>query len=261
MFAVSTHDFTRGQLSVPLFISGDRADQHCSSPSAGDGGLIASPEIQGDEGLNHPQTNLCVPQGQSRAKHPPGRFLCLFVLPLRSCSRPKRKAGAVLTLGFSTRENESEKQQCNIPCAFPWLCLSHPGSRVTPGCKSHLMSKPCCRIWLFPSLQTEALCDPPRALGAWSSQRLSLSPLLPPFLPGRAGGSWVGCQGPIRCSGYFLDGAVLIYSLAKEAAKDQLSHVSCLPHTGTRNNKDHDPLSTRIPGPFHVVQKWEKKTL
>lgn len=81
MFAVITHDFTRGQLSVPLFISGDRADQHCSSPSAGDGGLIASPEIQGDEGLNHPQTNLWM----SRAEQGKASTRTLYV-PLRAPS-------------------------------------------------------------------------------------------------------------------------------------------------------------------------------
>lgn len=106
MFTAITHDFTQGPLSVPLFIFGDRADQHCSPPSTGGGGWIASPEIQEDEGLSHPQPNLCVPQRQSRAKYPQGHFMCQFTscsvhcLPLHSYSRPERKAGAVLTLNL-----------------------------------------------------------------------------------------------------------------------------------------------------------------
>lgn len=107
-------------LFLYLFLGG-RADQHCSSPSAGDGGLVASPEIPGDEGLSHPQIKPCVPQGQSKEKYPQGHFMCQFMLPLPSYSRPKRKAGVILTLGFSMWENESEKQQCSIYSLWQYL--------------------------------------------------------------------------------------------------------------------------------------------
>lgn len=43
--------------------------------------------------------------------------------------------------------------------------------------------------------------------------------------------------------------------------KKQLSYFSYRPHTGTRNNKDLDLLSTCIPSLLHVVRKRGKESI
>ena len=47
----------------------------------------------------------------------------------------------------------------------------------------------------------------------------------------------------------------------KRPAQKRLSYFSYHPHTGTRSSKDLDPLSTCVPGSFHVVWKWGKSVV
>lgn len=202
---------------------------------------MASSESEGSHCFPRDGQNLVCPTETEQGQYPQGHLMCIFTLPLRSYSGAKRKAGAILTLGLSTWENESEEPQCNSPCAFPWLGLSQSGSRVTPEYKPHLTFKRCFTRARFSRadwpLHT-ALHSPWRALGARGSWRQCLSPLLPPCpcdsLQARAGGSWGvpaesselgrerrdGCRGTTMCSANFLDhtaGAALIYSQGKGA--------------------------------------------